>query len=514
MNKKIDLTHPTFHRYHHQWAMCRDCYEGEAAIKSEERCEHYLPMLSGQDAEDYRLYLRRAVFTSIFATVVNGRIGQVFRRPPKYEFSDEFQMWQESVSQNRLDLNGFVKRVLTEIFTVGRCGILVDMDQEGGEPYFALYKAEDIKNWKAERGELLACSLKETPVEETYDEDEGYSISHAEVCRYLVLSDEGIYQQEVYKRDKKTGEMELQETITPTINGTPMTFIPFTFINTNDISEGVTKPPLFDLSAVNLAHYRNSADYEQILHMTAIPTPYGTGLDDGESLETIGATHFKALRNENAKLGLLEFSGQGASAIKDSMEDKMGHMAVLGGAIVARRRGQVETAETARIRSASENSLLETICDSVEQGIESALKHVSSWMGWSDEILVALNRDFINDQFDAQTLTAVNQAEMTGVLSKEAAFELRKRMEVYPENWTFQQEQDLIETNSEGQEEAPEEEGPQEAPEHNMDPRSHVQEQNGKFVVFDAKGNQVNSFDSKEEAEQYAIRNHEALMND
>lgn len=87
-------------------------------------------------------------------------------------------------------------------------------------------------------------------------------------------------------------------------------------------------------------------------------------------------------------------------------------------------------------------------------------------------------------------------------------------MEVYPENWTFQQEQDLIETNSEGQEEAPEEEGPQEAPEHNMDPRSHVQEQNGKFVVFDAKGNQVNSFDSKEEAEQYAIRNHEALMND
>ena len=154
------------------------------------------------------------------------------------------------------------------------------------------------------------------------------------------------------------------------------------------------------------------------------------------------------------------------------MEDKMSHMAVLGGAIVSRKRGQVETAETARIRSASENSLLETICDSVEQGLEQALAHVALWMGWSEEVTVMLNRDFINDQFDAQTLNAVNQAEVGGVLSKEAAFELRKRMEVYPENWTFEEEQDLIYTNSEGQEipeDEPDEEEPEEIPEDSDD---------------------------------------------
>ena len=510
MKKVVDLQHPLFQRYLHQWVMCRDCYEGEASIKSEEHAEHYLPRLSGQDAEDYRLYLQRAVFTSIFATVVNGRIGQVFRRSPKFEFADEFQMWMERVSMSRLDLSGFIKRVLTEIFVVGRTGILVDMPPDGGEPYFAMYKAEDIKNWRTEDGELRSVSLKEMPVEEYFDDEEGYKIEHKQVCRYLTLDDQGQYIQEVYKMDKDSQEMQLEDTIKPTINGQPMDFIPFTFINTNDIAESVSKPPLFDLSAVNLAHYRNSADYEQILHMTAVPTPYGTGLDDGETLETIGATHFKALRNENAKLGLLEFSGAGASAIKDSMEDKMSHMAVLGGAIVARKRGHVETAETARIRSASENSLLETICDSVEQGVEQALKHIALWMGWNDDVTIMLNRDFINDQFDAQTLSAVNQAELTGILSKEAAFELRKRMEVYPENWTFEEEQDLLEVRSEGQEVAEDEE---EDPEHTMDPKSHVKEADGIFIVVDKNGAKVAEFNTREEAEDYAMQNHDALMN-
>ena len=121
-----------------------------------------------------------------------------------------------------------------------------------------------------------------------------------------------------------------------------------------------------------------------------------------------------------------------------------------------------------------------------------------------------LNRDFINDQFDAQTLSAVNQAELTGILSKEAAFELRKRMEVYPENWTFEEEQDLLEVRSEGQEVAEDEE---EDPEHTMDPKSHVKEADGIFIVVDKNGAKVAEFNTREEAEDYAMQNHDALMN-
>ena len=48
---------------------------------------------------------------------------------------------------------------------------------------------------------------------------------------------------------------------------------------------------------------------------------------------------------------------------------------------------------------------------------------------------------------------------------------------------------------------------------HTMDPKSHVQEMDdGKFGVYHIDGNLVATFDEKEEAEQFAIDNHEDLM--
>jgi hypothetical protein len=45
-----------------------------------------------------------------------------------------------------------------------------------------------------------------------------------------------------------------------------------------------------------------------------------------------------------------------------------------------------------------------------------------------------------------------------------------------------------------------------------MDPRDHVSEKDGKFVVVNRKGEEVKSFDNKEEAEEYAVSNHDSLM--
>jgi len=83
-------------------------------------------------------------------------------------------------------------------------------------------------------------------------------------------------------------------------------------------------------------------------------------------------------------------------------------------------------------------------------------------------------------------------------------------MEVYPENWTFEEEQDLLEVRSEGQEVAEDEE---EDPEHTMDPKSHVKEADGIFIVVDKNGAKVAEFNTREEAEDYAMQNHDALMN-
>ena len=45
-----------------------------------------------------------------------------------------------------------------------------------------------------------------------------------------------------------------------------------------------------------------------------------------------------------------------------------------------------------------------------------------------------------------------------------------------------------------------------------MDPTDHVKQKDGGFVVVDANGNDVKSFGKKDEADAYAIKNHDKLM--
>ena len=48
---------------------------------------------------------------------------------------------------------------------------------------------------------------------------------------------------------------------------------------------------------------------------------------------------------------------------------------------------------------------------------------------------------------------------------------------------------------------------------HDMDPTSHVKkEKDGKFCVYNVKGEKVKQFDTKPEADAYARKNHDALM--
>ena len=49
---------------------------------------------------------------------------------------------------------------------------------------------------------------------------------------------------------------------------------------------------------------------------------------------------------------------------------------------------------------------------------------------------------------------------------------------------------------------------------HTMNPTSHVKKEGNKFCVYDMKDKKVASFDSKSEADAYAKKNHDALMNE
>ena len=239
------------------------------------------------------------------------------------------------------------------------------------------------------------------------------------------------------------------ELYSPTNSGAKIDQIPFFFLNSDSTSVNTSKPPLLDLAALNISHYRNSADYEQLLHRVGVAaTFFSAGITEDEANDpsnlSVGADVRWFSSNPNAKFGILEFSGNSATAMERAMLEKTQMMATIGGQLVQRHRKQVETAETARLRSASENSVLDTIVSTVEIGLNAVLELARDWMNQSSDINLVLNRDYLDDKWSPEELKAVNEADVMGLISKETAFHMRQKMEVYPENLSFDEENQLI----------------------------------------------------------------------
>ena len=449
MSIDIEFPHPEYAIRLPEWNTCYDCYVGEGAIKN--KTTVYLPKLERHDdtidgKARYADYLHRATFFGVVSTVITGRVGQVMRIPLQGNFTSVMEDWTETIMRDKSNLTELTKRVLTEVLTTGRVGLLLDRPEDGGDPYVALYRAQDIVNWDTVEDRLVRVVIKENTI--VQKEQTGKTIQVIEPrYRELRLNEFGLYEVAIYTLIK--GQYVQTELLEPANSGQRIDMIPFQFINSDSISVDTSKPPLLDLAALNISHYRNSADYEQLLHRVGVAaTFFSAGITEDEANDpanlSVGADVRWFSSNPNAKFGILEFSGNSATAMERAMLEKTQMMATIGGQLVQRHRKQVETAETARLRSASENSVLDTIVSTVEIGLNQLLELSAIWLNQAGDIDLTLNRDYLDDRWSPEELKAVNEADVMGLISKQTAFQMRQKMEVYPENWTFDEESQLL----------------------------------------------------------------------
>lgn len=440
---KIDSYHPEYGLNVLLWELCRDCYLGEHQVKH--KADTYLPRLSSQNDEGYKSYLKRTVYYPILSNTISGRLGQIMRKSPILKGSSRGQGWMtEKVTKDHKDIGAFVGKVLEELMKVGRVGILADFDEKTQNPYFSIYNAESIINWLEDDGILSEVHL----VEESYVLDSVQEVKPERRVRRCYIDDEGFYSVDVYRVPVigGTSKVELMATYRPLQFGNALREIPFVFVNPNSLLSDIEKPPLLDIALMSLAVYRNSADLEQILHTLAMPTPYGTGMEE-EDLEgqfVIGPSEFKLIRSPEAKLGMLEFNGQGIDAVMESMSNKFAHIASIGGDASFTSNRAAENAETFRLRMSKETSAMSNIVLYAEKGINKLLGFASGWISPSEEMKININRDFLDAQMSADLLKTINESVVMGLISRKAAFEIRQKNEIYPDNWSFEQEEALL----------------------------------------------------------------------
>jgi len=433
-----------------KWRLVRDCCEGAAAIKKARRASTtssatlnsepgslYLPVPNASDnsaenRERYQQYLTRANYVNFTGHTKEALAGMVFLKDMTYELPLSIAEMAEDINGKGESIESVAKRSLDEVLTAGRQGLLTDYPElppnlsraqtAGITPFFTFYTAESVINWKVKNvnGRSVLCMVVlreeyEKPIDE-------FSSECKDMYRVLMLNEDGVYIQRLYNEDGELLVIDDEgntDIIPRTATGSVWFEIPFIFIGATNNDATPDKAPLYDLAEVNIAHYRNSADYEESCFLVGQPTPVFAGLtqawvdDVFKGRVELGSRAAIALP-EGGSATLLQAAPNQLPAI--AMTSKEKQMTQIGAKIIT-DSGGVETAEAAKIRFAGQNSKLSSIVTNIEEAYETALEWALMFAGGTGEVELKINRDYYDKTIDPALIMAKIQLIDRGVIT-------------------------------------------------------------------------------------------------
>lgn len=435
MAKDIKLfAHPEYVYHLPDYRKIRDCYNGERAIKAAN--VNYLPKLKAQSEEDYLNYLTRALFFPVTGKTVTTMVGLATVKPPKVTAPDIMAAYFKD-SESGYQFSEFYVTTLQEMVLMGRYGALIDApEQVQGQPTLCPYIAENIVNWDTdERGQVIMLLLRES----RHVREQGQFETKVEVqYRHCYLDEAGVYTVEVLDEDLKQLKLPVQ----PTFTGNTIDFIPWVTFGASGVHIGVDKPPMLDISTINISHYLTSADLEWGRHIVGLPTPVVSGVDSGTKL-SIGGTAAWILPVVEAKAYYLEFQGLGLKSLEIAMSDKISLMSSMSARLVDNSTRGSEAAETVRLRYMSESAGLIHIIGSIETGCM-ILYNMLAKLLKTTEVTVQFSKEILGVGVSFKDLKILFEAYLTGSISKETLVYNLRRLDAIDPNRTDEEEMSAI----------------------------------------------------------------------
>lgn len=423
------------------WQLVKDCVAGSRAVK--DRGITYLPMPdptndSDENVERYGALIKRAMFLNVTGRTRQGLIGAVFRKTAEVDLPVSIEYLLENASGDGTSLEQLSKEAVGEDLDTGRGGLFVDYPTSGTpdgvrptraqtagkNAHIHLYEAMHIINW---REDVIGGVRKLTMVvlSEQYNDDEltdefSFDVKHQ--YRALTLED-GVYRHRMWHEGDPYNAPQLD--VYPTdYKGKQFDHIPFYFFGAESNDARIDKSPLEDLAAVNILHYGNSATVEESGFISSQPTLFFTTDISQEEFEKwnpngiqIGSTRGYALGRQG-QANLVQ-ANESQLALK-LMQEKENQMLMIGARIV-QQSGQNETAEAARIRYSSDNSVLGTIAGNVSEAMKLALLDAQLYMAGTSDVngtVFWLNQEFFDEAMDAQMILAQIQLWQQGFIAK------------------------------------------------------------------------------------------------
>lgn len=432
----VSYVRPEVVKANQRWKLISDCVEGQDAVKAAK--DKYLPVPDadvGGTINDARYdnYIHRAVFYNVTGRTLTGLVGQVFGRDSVIEFPAGLEAFVEDVGGDGVGIEQQSKKTLEHILSLGRAGLLTDFprtkgavtkaQQDSGEirPIIKMYKPENIINWRTKRiGAKMVLSL--VVLVETMDvADDGFETKTITAYRVLRLNERNEYTVQVYSENTEDGIKTIKEEldlVTPRdADGKPFNEIPFTFIGPENNDAKIDAAPLYSMANLNIAHYRNSADYEDACFIAGQPTPVFAGLTEEWVTNVMKGKVYLGARGgvmlpKGGTAQLLQV--QGNSMPKEAMEHKENQMVAIGAKLVEERSIR-RTATEARQDEASETSILSSATKNVTAAYNTAIKWALRFIKEAGEFKFALNSDF-----DLSNMTPAERQQLIAEWQSEA----------------------------------------------------------------------------------------------
>ena len=431
--------HKQYAKFVNNWLLVRDAVEGASAVKARPdvgdsrrgNARHmlalagtrYLPPPNATDTsheniERYHAYLKRANFANFTAHTKEGFVGMVFRQDMTVDLPAQVDYLQGNANGAGLTLDQLTRGTVGEVLETGRYGYLTDypitpqgltvaqVRALGLRANILTYQAESILNWRTtvvNGARMLTLVVLREEVEKV--EPDGFTTTCEDQFRILRLI-EGIYTQEV--RDAE-GAFIAEPVVPRKADGTFWTEIPFTFLGTQNNDPAVDKSCLYDIAEVNLAHYRNSADYEESSFMVGQPTPWASGLT-----QTWADANMKnGLMIGSRTVVLLPEGGAFGLAQADSnqmpgkgMLDKEEQLVKLGANIIRDTSGNLRV-DQVKMQFSGKTSKLSTLVGNVESALIKSINWALEFMGGDGaDVEIKINRQFFDQSLDPQAVMA------------------------------------------------------------------------------------------------------------
>lgn len=444
-----DYTHPAYRDNCAKWTKVRDACAGEDAIKAKSTCYLPSPDESRSDfySTRYSAYLRRAVYLNATGRTLQGLVGMAYGNWPKVETS--YKILLDDADGSGVGLINQSQAVLSDVLQTGRAGLLADWTQGDGiprvrtvaaaeaagvRPFVAAYSAESILTWEKQGTTLTRVVLRECN-----EIHQGGEVAFMPQLRELLLV-EGRYRIKLWRKFSDNGDFILTDTIDPGLS-----YIPFAFVGATNNDADPDTAPLLDLANLNLAHFRNSADYEESAFLMGQPQLVVIGATD-EWKQATGPITFGSRTALCAPMGggmeLLQVAPN--TLAREAMIDKERMMAMLGARLIAPGEA-AKTATQSAAESRAAYSALSLACDNVSAAYTRVLQWLETWgRPAASSASFAIDTAFDEAMLDANAIRETVAAWQAGLVPHSDAVAVLQRLNVIDQGKTADQVQSEV----------------------------------------------------------------------